>query len=136
MKRYIVWGMAIAFLSVTFAGGIVFADDRTGAASPERIPVVAVEPVETQPSGERALLAQRAELPVAAALKETSDSDSTFFDVMILRPAGIFACAAGLVAAAVALPFSLPTGSQGKVMKTLVADPFAYTFARPVGKNE
>jgi hypothetical protein len=136
MKRYIVWGMAIAFLSITFAGEMAFADDRNGAPSLDRIPVVNIQPTQPEPSGDANLPAYGTELPAAAAPKESSGGDAPLFDIMILRPAGILACAAGLVASVVALPFSLPSGSQGKVMKTLVVDPFAYTFARPVGQIE
>lgn len=55
-------------------------------------------------------------------------------DVLILRPAGLAACAVGLIAAAIALPFAIPSGSTDKV-GALIQEPFYYTFKRPLGKN-
>jgi hypothetical protein len=134
MKRYIVYGMLVTFLSVAFAGGIGLADDRTGAPSIDRIPLINIEPVQGQPSGDMTASTRKIETPTDAMAKEPDGGTWTLFDVMILRPAGVIACAMGLVASAVAMPFALPTGSQGKVAKTLVADPFMFTFARPVGQ--
>jgi len=54
-------------------------------------------------------------------------------DLIILRPAGIAATAAGAGIFIVALPFTLPTGSVGVSARKLVADPFAFTFMRPLG---
>jgi hypothetical protein len=54
-------------------------------------------------------------------------------DLVIVRPFGIIFTALGVVGTVAALPFSIPTGSVGAVAQTLVADPFAFTFARPLG---
>jgi hypothetical protein len=54
-------------------------------------------------------------------------------DVIIARPAGIVATVLGTAVFIVALPFAAISGSVEPVAKTLVADPFKFTFTRPVG---
>lgn len=54
-------------------------------------------------------------------------------DVLIARPIGIAACAVGLVGTVIALPFAAFSGSMESVTERLVAEPFSYTFQRPVG---
>lgn len=56
-------------------------------------------------------------------------------DVLVLRPAGLAMCTLGWVAAVVALPFALPGGDCSKVYQYLIADPFEYTFKRPLGRD-
>lgn len=58
------------------------------------------------------------------------------FDVLIIRPLGISATIVGTGLFIVSLPFALPTGSVGLSARKLVADPFAFTFMRPVGYYE
>jgi hypothetical protein len=57
-------------------------------------------------------------------------------DALILRPVGLATCVIGLAASIVALPFAIPSHSTEKVYRTLVVEPFHYTFKRPFGKNE
>ncbi len=59
--------------------------------------------------------------------------DSTLFDLLILRPMGIAACAVGLATSVVALPFVATSGSGAEVEKRLIVEPFEYTFRRPIG---
>ncbi len=54
-------------------------------------------------------------------------------DVFIGRPMGIVATVLGTAVFIVALPFAALSGSVEPVARTLVADPFKFTFARPVG---
>jgi hypothetical protein len=56
-------------------------------------------------------------------------------DVVFLRPAGLVACVAGLAATVVALPFAIPSGSMDQVYQALIADPFYFTFKRPIGQG-
>jgi hypothetical protein len=56
-------------------------------------------------------------------------------DVLVLRPVGLAMCTLGLVAAVVALPFALPGDNVSKVYRHLIADPFEYTFKRPLGRD-
>ncbi|MEK6791231.1 MAG: hypothetical protein AABY45_05965 [Deltaproteobacteria bacterium] len=58
------------------------------------------------------------------------------FDVLVIRPLGISATIVGTGLFIVSLPFALPTGSVGLSARKLVADPFAFTFLRPVGYYE
>ena len=54
-------------------------------------------------------------------------------DVLIARPAGLVAIVIGTAAFIVALPFAAISGSVEPVARTLVAEPFKFTFTRPVG---
>jgi hypothetical protein len=64
----------------------------------------------------------------------TTPGESVLFDLIFLRPAGIIACAVGIVGSVAATPFVMSSGEAG-VYKGLVADPFAYTFKRPLGRS-
>jgi hypothetical protein len=57
-------------------------------------------------------------------------------DVFIVRPVGLAACAVGLLGSIVAMPFASLSGNDREVSRRLVAEPFAYTFTRPVGHFE
>jgi hypothetical protein len=59
--------------------------------------------------------------------------DATLFDLLILRPMGIAACAVGLAASVVALPFAGTTGAGSELGDKLITEPFEYTFRRPIG---
>ena len=64
---------------------------------------------------------------------EPKDGMEVAADVLIVRPVSLVAAVVGTAVFIVALPFSIPSGSVEKTGKLLVADPFKYTFARPVG---
>jgi hypothetical protein len=59
--------------------------------------------------------------------------DATLFDLIILRPMGIAACAVGLAASLWAFPFAATTGAGSEVGDKLITEPFEYTFTRPIG---
>ncbi len=59
--------------------------------------------------------------------------DATLFDLFILRPMGIAACAVGLGTSIWALPFAATTGAGAEVGDKLLTEPFEYTFKRPIG---
>ncbi len=59
--------------------------------------------------------------------------DATLFDLLILRPMGIAACAVGVAASVVAFPFAATTGAGSEVGDKLLTEPFEYTFQRPIG---
>ncbi len=132
MREYIVLGLCVVFLTVTIFGGSALSQERNGSYDtgrnasgyPEGSPM---------PLDDEAIEAPRGNFP-AAKMTDSDEGDSVFYDVIILRPAGLIACVAGLAASIIALPFSLPSGSQDKVFKFLIVDPFEYTFKRPVGK--
>jgi hypothetical protein len=64
-----------------------------------------------------------------------ADDIPVIIDVLILRPVGLVGCVVGLVAAVIALPFAIPSGSMDQVSQALIQEPFYYTFKRPLGKN-
>ena len=70
---------------------------------------------------------------VPAFAGEPKDGMEVAADVLIVRPVSLAATVIGAALFIVALPFSLPSGSVEKTGQLLVADPFKYTFARPVG---
>ena len=63
------------------------------------------------------------------------DDIPVIIDVLILRPVGLATCVLGIAAAIVATPFALTSGSTKEVYELLIADPFYYTFKRPIGEN-
>jgi hypothetical protein len=54
-------------------------------------------------------------------------------DLLIYRPLGAIFTALGVVLTAVSIPVAVPSGSVGTVSQKLVAEPFAFTFTRPLG---
>ena len=54
-------------------------------------------------------------------------------DVVLVRPVSLAATVVGTAIFIVSLPFSIPSQSVGVTARTLVAEPFNYTFTRPVG---
>ncbi len=78
------------------------------------------DPAEARAAG----TVQQAESPPAGAI---------LGDFIFLRPFGIIAVAVGVVGTVVTLPFSVPSGSTGTVARKLVAEPFNFTFTRPLG---
>lgn len=69
--------------------------------------------------------------PISAS--EDNDGFIVGVDTLLVRPFGLAATLIGTAIFIVALPFSIPTGSTGKAADKLVADPFRYTFTRPLG---
>ena len=69
----------------------------------------------------------------ALAADGASVATAMVADVVIARPAGIVAIVLGTAAFIVALPFAAISGSVEPVARTLVAEPFKFTFTRPVG---
>lgn len=55
-------------------------------------------------------------------------------DVVLVRPVSIIATVFGAATYVVALPFTLPTGSVDEAGRKLVAEPFKYSFKRPLGQ--
>jgi hypothetical protein len=55
-------------------------------------------------------------------------------DVLLARPLGIASIALGAGVFIIALPFTLPTMTVGTAADKLVAEPFRFTFIRPIGE--
>jgi hypothetical protein len=68
----------------------------------------------------------------APALAADRDTE-IIADVLLVRPVSLAATVIGTAIFIVALPFSIPSGSVGLTAQTLIAEPFQYTFTRPLG---
>ena len=64
---------------------------------------------------------------------EAPAAGSVIADFFFVRPFGFAAIAVGTLFTVASLPFSIPSGSTGAVAQKLVAEPFNYTFTRPLG---
>ncbi|HXI09671.1 MAG TPA: hypothetical protein VNK06_02605 [Thermodesulfobacteriota bacterium] len=60
--------------------------------------------------------------------------EAIVFDLVLGRPLGLVTLVAGTAIFIVGLPFTLPTRSVGVAADKLIADPFRFTFIRPVGE--
>ena len=67
------------------------------------------------------------------ALGNDQAIDATM-DILLVRPVSLAATVVGTAIFIVSLPFSIPSQSVGVTARTLVAEPFKYTFTRPVGE--
>jgi len=56
------------------------------------------------------------------------------FDLVVMRPLGLLSLLAGSGLYVVWLPFTVPSGAMVEAGRGLVADPFRFTFTRPVGE--
>ena len=65
--------------------------------------------------------------------QEPPSTGAILGDFIFIRPFGIIATALGVVGTVVTLPIAIPSGSTGAVAKKLIAEPFAFTFTRPLG---
>ncbi len=72
-------------------------------------------------------------LSSAAAFAEDYKSEEIVLDVIAARPLGLATLAIGTAFFIVSLPFAVISGSTDVTEKALVADPFYYTFTRPLG---
>ncbi|MBI1912189.1 MAG: hypothetical protein HYS21_09320 [Deltaproteobacteria bacterium] len=66
--------------------------------------------------------------------REKPSSTAIMFDLVITRPLGLVALALGTGVFVIGLPFSVPTRSVKVTARRLIADPFNFTFQRPVGE--
>jgi hypothetical protein len=55
-------------------------------------------------------------------------------DALVVRPLGLCATVIGGVVFVVSLPFSALGGNTASAYKYLLADPFKFTFSRPLGE--
>ena len=68
--------------------------------------------------------------------KKEKTQEAMAIDLIAVRPIGIVATLGGAVVFLVSWPFSALGGNSGEAWDTLVADPAAYTFQRPLGDFE
>jgi hypothetical protein len=67
------------------------------------------------------------------AFAESSKTEAIVGDALVIRPAGLVAIVTGTAIFVVSLPFAVITRDVPKTSKKLIADPFNYTFHRPLG---
>ncbi|MBI5344558.1 MAG: hypothetical protein HZB21_06255 [Deltaproteobacteria bacterium] len=71
---------------------------------------------------------------ISFAEEKTEPSGSGIvIDVVIIRPLGLASLVIGAGVFVIALPFTVPSGSVKVSAKKLIAEPFKFTFTRPVG---
>ncbi len=63
----------------------------------------------------------------------SKDPAAMTMDLALARPGGLVATVAGAAIFVVSLPFSALGGNTGEAFDSLVANPAAYTFQRPLG---
>jgi hypothetical protein len=69
----------------------------------------------------------------SAQQKESPSAGAILGDFIFIRPFALIAVAVGVVGTVASLPFSVPSGSVGTVARKLIAEPFNFTFTRPLG---
>jgi hypothetical protein len=57
-------------------------------------------------------------------------------DLLVARPLTLVATVVGAAGWVISLPFTLIGGNTGEAGERMVAEPFRYTFARPLGHME
>jgi len=67
-------------------------------------------------------------------LQDKTTAGTMLADTFMVRPFMLVSTVVGTAAFIVTLPFSLIGGNTGESAKTLVGEPFMYTFARPLGE--
>jgi hypothetical protein len=66
--------------------------------------------------------------------REKPTGGMMMWDTLFMRPIGMVATALGSVVWLVSLPFAALGGNTGESTQALVADPFEWTFGRPLGQ--
>ena len=69
----------------------------------------------------------------AAFAEDTHKEEETIVDLIAVRPLGFVTLTIGAAFFIASLPIGVISGSTDKAVKVLVADPFNYTFTRPLG---
>lgn len=65
---------------------------------------------------------------------ETPSAAAMAVDLLLVRPLGVASTIVGTGVFVLSLPFSLLGGNVDEAARMLVAEPAAYTFARPLGE--
>jgi hypothetical protein len=64
---------------------------------------------------------------------EGPSPEAMAFDAVLVRPISFVGAVLSTAVFVVSLPFSAPGGNASQAAENLVADPWRYTFARPLG---
>ncbi len=65
---------------------------------------------------------------------EETGGTAIVLDVLLARPLGIASLAIGTAFFFLALPYTIPSWTIGKSADKLIAEPFKFTFLRPIGE--
>lgn len=65
--------------------------------------------------------------------QQAPSGEMMLYDLILVRPVSLAACGIGLVGSLLAMPFAAMSNQDREVSRRLIAEPFAYTFTRPVG---
>ena len=68
-----------------------------------------------------------------AQQRESPPAGAILGDFIFIRPFAVIATAIGVVGTVATLPISVPSGSVGTAARSLIAEPFKFTFTRPLG---
>lgn len=77
-----------------------------------------------------------ASVPAYAEYENDIDEGAVVFDVLLARPLGLASLVIGTGVFIISLPFTVPSWSIGTAADKLIAEPFKFTFARPIGKGD
>lgn len=77
-----------------------------------------------------------AQSQTAPALQPEPTATIVILDGLIGRPLGLAATVTGTATFIATLPFSLPTGDIGRAARGMIGEPAAWTFRRPLGKDD
>lgn len=69
-------------------------------------------------------------------LEVAPSAEAMAFDLVLIRPLGVVATAAGLGLFVVSLPFAILTGNISDPAQRLVVEPAKFTFSRQLGSLE
>ena len=72
----------------------------------------------------------------AVFAKDKPDAGAIIGDMILLRPLGICTLVVGTAFFIVTLPIAVTSQSSKQTAQVLVADPFNFTFTRPLGEIE
>lgn len=77
-----------------------------------------------------------AQTQAPAVLQPEPTATIVILDGLIGRPLGLAATVTGTATFIATLPFSLPTGDVGRAARGMIVEPAAWTFRRPLGKDD
>jgi hypothetical protein len=79
-------------------------------------------------------LAAAPAVSAAGSASEQPTMGEMLVDGVVVRPLGLGATVVGIATWIVTLPFSALGGNVGEATQTLIVDPAAFTFTRPLGE--
>lgn len=78
----------------------------------------------------------QAQTTPAAPMAPEPQATVVILDGLVGRPLGLAATVVGTATFLATLPFSIPTGDVGRAAQGMIVEPGAWTFTRPMGKDD